>query len=482
MSGFTRALIGGVATVCLAATAVAQQTPPLPGPPRPFQLPTPVTISLPNGVQATFVDFGVVPKVSVAISVRTGNLNEGAQVWLADMTGDLLKEGTANRSAEQIAQAATSMGGAASVGVGPDETMLSLDVLSEYGADAVALLAEILTQPKLPESELPRIRQNYLRSLSVQARQPQSIAGAAFAGLMYPDHPYGRTFPTEQQLGSYTIEDIRKYYDGNFGARRTHIYVAGKFDRAAVEKAIRDNLGDWREGPAPLQLAPPAASPQTVRLIDRPGAPQSTVRIGLRVIDATQPGFMPLSVANTLLGGVLTSRITMNLREAKGWAYSPGSVLATNYRQATWSENADIQAAATGPAISEVFKEIEQLRAAPPTEPELTSIKNYRNGIFVMSSATRGGLISQLAFMNLQGLPSDWLTSFVERLYAVTPAQITQAAKDHLDPARMSVVVVGDLKTVQPQIEAIAPLRAAIKQSTATRTGAAAQTDAAGRQ
>lgn len=171
---------------------------------------------------------------------------------------------------------------------------------------------------------------------------------------------------------------------------------------------------------------------------------------------------MALSVANTLLGGVLTSRITMNLREAKGWAYSPGSGLATNYRQVVWMENADVKAAATGPAISEVFKEIDLLRAEPPTTPELTSIKNYRNGIFVISNATRGGLIGQLAFMDLQGLPADWLTTFVERLYAVTPEQITAATKSYLDPAGMSVVVVGDLATVRPQIQAVTPLRGAL--------------------
>ena len=127
--------------------------------------------------------------------------------------------------------------------------------------------------------------------------------------------------------------------------------------------------------------------------------------------------------------------------------------------QATWIENADVQSAQTGPSVTEIFSEIDLLRTEPPTEPELNSTKNYRNGIFVMSTTTRGGLIGQLAFMNLQGLSGDWLTTFADRLYAVTPAQITQAAKTHLDPARMSVVVVGDLKTVQPQIEAIAPLR-----------------------
>lgn len=472
MKMFQRMLCGCMAMTCIASislpqTALAQQAvipqaPPPPGPPRPFQLPTPVTITLDNGLKATFVDFGTVPKVTIAITVRSGNLNEDDHVWLADLSGDLLKEGTSSKTAEQLADAATLMGGQIGLGVGSDETSLSLDVLSEFGADAVSLLAEVLTQPKLPESELPRIRQNYLRNLSVQTTQPQAIAGAAFAELMYPNHPYGRTFPTAEQLNSYTIEDVRKYYEENFGARRTHIYVAGKFDRATVEKSIRAKLGQWREGPQPLQLPPPPPGPRAVKLINRPGAPQSTMRIGLRVIDPTQPDFMSLSVANTLLGGVLTSRITMNLREAKGWAYSPSSGIATNYHQAVWAQNADVKASATGPAISEVFKEIDRLRAEPPTATELTSTKNYRNGIFVMSNATRGGLIGQLAFMNLQGLPANWLTTFVERLYAVTPAQVTAATRSYLDPARMSVVVVGDLATVDPQMQAVAPLRGAL--------------------
>ncbi|HKE95082.1 MAG TPA: insulinase family protein, partial [Povalibacter sp.] len=232
-----------------------------------------------------------------------------------------------------------------------------------------------------------------------------------------------------------------------------------KFDHAAIEKSIREHLGEWRAGPDVLLLPPPDARPRTVKLLDRPGAPQSTLRIGTRVIDPTQPDFMALSVTNSLLGGVLTSRITMNLREARGWAYSPGSTLATNFRQASWIQNADVKSAATGPSITEIFKEIDQLRAEPPTAPELTAIKNYRNGVFVMGNASRGGLIGQLSFMDLQGLPSDWLTTFSDRLYAVTPEQVTQAARMHLDPARMSVVVVGDLATVRSQLEAVKPLR-----------------------
>jgi zinc protease len=164
---------------------------------------------------------------------------------------------------------------------------------------------------------------------------------------------------------------------------------------------------------------------------------------------------MPLSVANTLLGGVLTSRITMNLREAKGWAYSPSSGLGTYYRQAVWAEDADVKADSTGPALTEIYKEIARLQNEAPTAAELTSIKNYRNGIFVMSNATRGGLIGQFAFMDLHGLPTDWLTTFVERLYAVTPEQVSNATREHLDPKKMSAVIVGDLSKVRKQLESV---------------------------
>lgn len=453
-----RSLIAGGALL-FGALAQAQETPPPPGPPRAFQLPTPTTLTLENGIEVTFIDFGVVPKVSIAIAVRTGALNEGGNIWLSSLTGDLLEEGTQRRTSQQIAADAAQMGGELSVSMGDDESSLSLDVLSEFAPDAVALLAEVLTQPLLPESELARIKQDYLRALSVQMTRPQSLASAEIGAALYPNHAYGQGFPTPEQLKAYGIADVRKYYEDNFGARRTHVYVAGKYNRGALEKALRTHLGSWKAGPAPLVLPPPASGPRSVKLLDRPGAPQSTLRVGLRVIDPRDPDFMALSVANTVLGGGLTSRITMNLREVKGWAYSPNSSLGTHYHDVTWMESADVQSAATGPALAEVFKEIDALRRQPPSEAELNAAKNYRNGAFLLANATRGGLISQYAFMNLQELPADWLTTWLQRLYAVTPQQVTQAARQHIDPAKMSVVVVGDLATVRKQVEAVEALR-----------------------
>jgi predicted Zn-dependent peptidase len=438
--------------------AAAQEIPPAPAAPRPFKPAQPTSFTLANGLNVKFIDFGSVPKVTIAITVRVGALNDGERTWLSDLTAELMKEGTANKTAEQISDAAAAMGGEVGIGVGADQTTLSMDVLSEYGPDAVALLSEILTRPKFPESELPRIRQNYLRNLSVQLASPQAQADAAFSALLFPGHPYGRVFPSAEQLQSYSIEDLRNFYAANFGAQRTRVYVAGKFDRGKIESAVRRHLGGWHEGSSALRLLPPPIGEPVAKVLNRADAPQSTLRVGLRVIDPTHPEFMPLSVANTLLGGVLTSRITMNLREEKGWAYSPSSSLGTYYRQAVWAEDIDVKAESTGPALTEIYKEIARLQTEPPSEGELTSTKNYRNGIFVMSNATRGGLIGQFAFMDLHGLPTDWLTTFVERLYAVTPDQISKAVTEHLDPKDMSVVVVGDMAKVRQQLDAVQQL------------------------
>jgi len=449
-----------VAIVMMAgSTALCSEAPPPPSAPRPMQLPTPERGELANGLKTTLVEFGTVPKATIVVVVRAGSVNQGKQVWLPDIVGDLMKEGTRKRSSEQIANAAALMGGELGIGVGSEEATLSLDVLSESLPDAVKLLAEVLREPLLPESELPRIKQDYLRNLSVVRAQAQSQAGTALAKLLYGDHPFGQTLPTEEQLGSYTIEDVKRFYTNNFGAARTHIYVAGRFDRGALKKSLEAAFGDWARGPVPFANPPQASRTQRVQLIDRPGAPQSTIRIALPVISPEHPDFMAVSLLNTLLGGSITSRITTNIREEKGWAYSPSSSVSARYRNSIWSESADVTTASTGPAIAEILKEITRLQQTPPAAAEVEQVKSYRNGLFVLGNATRGGLIGQLSFMDLHGLPSDWLTTFVSRLYAVTPEKISAMAREQLRMNEATLVVVGDAATVQSQLQAVPQLQ-----------------------
>jgi predicted Zn-dependent peptidase len=450
--------IAALLLLCVSAAAIAAETPPAPGTPRDFQIPPKAERTLGNGLNVTYVEWGSIPKTAVTVMLRAGNLNEGDQTWLADLTGELLKEGAGTRSAGEIADAAASMGGGVSVSVGPDFTTLAIDVLSEHAPEAIALLADLLRRPQLPEGELTRIKRDFQRQLAITRSEPDSLASEAFLALLYPNHPYGKAYPSEAQLEAYTIDDVRRFHRENFGAARTRVYIAGRFERQALDPAIDAAFGDWAAGPAPLINPPQTVARKQLKLIDRPDAEQSTIFLGLPVIDPSHPDYLTLSLTDSILGGEFTSRITSNIRESKGYAYSPSSDLAARYRTGYWVEQADVATASTGPALKEIYAEIDRLRREPPASAEIKGMQNYRAGIFVLQNATRGALIGQLAFLDLHGLPDDYLTNFVQHVYAITPEQVSAAAQTYLRPEDMTLVIVGDLKKIRAQLKPLPQL------------------------
>lgn len=450
-----------VNAVALSATLAAfaprasaqKQQPPAGGTPKPFTLPRKETFTLKNGTQVTLVPYGSIPKVTVSAVVLAGNINETAeQVWLADLLGELMKEGTTTRSGEAVAQEAARMGGSLSIGVTPDQTSVSADVLSESGPALVALIADVLQRPALPASELERLKANFIRNLSIQRSQPGSLAQERFSKLLYADHPYGRIFPTEAMIKNFQIADVQKFYKDNFGAARTHVYVAGRFDAAAMRRSITQAFGTWARGADPVENIPKAVAVRKIHLIDRPGAPQSTLYLGLPVVDPSHKDFVALSVTNSLLGGSFASRITSNIREQKGYTYSPNSSISTHYRDAYWVQVADVTTAVTGPSLKEIFYEIERLQKEPPTEAELQGIKNYRAGVFTIQNSSRAGIIGQLAFLDLHKLPDTYLTNYVQNVLAVTPQDVQRMARQYLKSEQMAIVVVGDKAQVTGQL------------------------------
>jgi predicted Zn-dependent peptidase len=204
----------------------------------------------------TMVAFGQVPKVTVRLVVPAGNVDEGRnEVWLADLTGRMLREGTLKRPADALARDVAAMGGELGVGVGADRTNITTDVLSERGPDAARLIAEVAREPRLPESELARVKSSLSRDLAMQKSTAQAQALEKFNEMIYGDHPYGRLFPTEAMLAGYTIDQVRTFHKARYGAARSRLYVAGVFDPAAMEQAIRGAFGDWA-GTATTAAAP----------------------------------------------------------------------------------------------------------------------------------------------------------------------------------------------------------------------------------
>jgi zinc protease len=455
MIALTKGIVPAALFLISAAPLPAQkQEPPPAGTPKDLKLPAKRELTLPNGMAVTLVPFGTVPKVAVILAVRAGRADEaGDEVWLSELTADLMQEGTTSTPAAKLAEQIAGMGGDLSVNAGYDLTTIGGEVLAERAPDMVRLVAEVATHPLLPASELERLKADRLRTLSIEKSQPQPVAEEKFREILYGRHPYGRLFPKEQALKGYTVEQVRAFHRANFGARRSHLYVTGVFDPVAVERTVRQVFGDWKPGAAPRPVQPPGHAQRRLVLLDRPNAVQSSIIMGLPVPSPQDPDYVSLQVTNSLLGGAFGSRITSNIREQKGYSYSPHSQVTNLYRQAHWAEQADVTTNVTGASLNEIFKEIDRLRSEAPPQDELTGIEKNLAGIFTLQNSSRMGIIGRLQFVDLQGLPDAYLTDYVKRVLAVTPEQVRTMAQKYLQPDQMTIVVVGDKKTVAPQVK-----------------------------
>ncbi len=431
-----------------------KETPPAGGTPKAFVFPKQETFVLKNGMRVTLVPFGSVPKVAMQLAVRAGNLNaKKEQFWISETVATMLKEGTATRSAEDIARQAAEMGGSIFSSGQSDKTIVGGEVLSEFDVGFLNLLADVLTNPKFAPEDLEKYRANKLNELTIIRAQANVQANEKFREIIFPNHPYGVMNPSEAVVKSYRLEDVKTFYNENFGAARTHLYVVGKFDEAAVKSAAEKAFGSWRKGAEAIRNVPKIDAKRSLTLIDRPNAPQSTIYLGMPAASPSDADFVKFVVMDALLGSSFASRITSNIRENKGYTYSPFSTAWNRYKTGYWYEAADVTTQFTGASIKEILFEIDRLRKEPPTEAELQGIKNYLVGIYVLQNSTRGGVIAQLENMNYNELDKNYLDTYVQKIVAVTPQDVQQTASKYLSEDKMTIVVVGDKAKITEQIK-----------------------------
>ena len=442
-----------VAVVRAQQPATQKETPPAPGTPKNFRVPPSTTFSLANGMQVTLISFGRVPKVTMDLQIRTGRIDESPdEVALSSVMGDMLREGTTTRTARELSLQAADMGGSVDVD-GADEILsISGTVLSDFSVGLVGLIGDIAQHPRFDAADLKRIIDKHARDNAVALAEAGQQSRKLFREITYGNHPFARIYPTEAMLRGYSVDKVRGFYGRNVGARRAHLYVSGVFDRQALERAIREAFEQWPAGEAPTENPPVVNPKQQVAVQDRANSVQSAVRVGGPVADPSSPDWIRLTVTDYLLGGAFGSRITSNIREDKGYTYSPQSFVSVYKKSGVWVEVADVTTNVTGASISEIFKEINRLRTEPPPEPELTGIKNNLAGVFTVQNSSRGGIINQMAFVDLHGLGQDYLQSYVKNVMAVTPTDVRATAEKYLDPSKMSIAIVGNKKEVDKQL------------------------------
>jgi predicted Zn-dependent peptidase len=203
------------------------------------------SFKLDNGLEVVVLPYGDVPKVTVMLAIDAGNLDEKAnEVWLGDLTGKLLEQGTTDLDAGAMARTVAEWGGEININVGPDTIAIGGTVLAEHAPKLVELLSQLVEKPRLPESEVPRLQADLLRQVTIARTLPQQLAQEKLLSLLYPGQAYGRTFPTEAMIKGYGLPQVKAFLAANVHAGRSHLYVAGKLDGDVVDKAVRDAFGD----------------------------------------------------------------------------------------------------------------------------------------------------------------------------------------------------------------------------------------------
>jgi zinc protease len=423
-----------------------------------LELPGVQRFTLSNGLPVLLLEKHDIPLVQTNIMLQVGAVDEPAErVGLAGLTVDMLEEGAAGRSALELADALDYIGARFFGAAGAHTTTLGLRVPVARWADGLALVADMLLRPDFPADELERLRIARLTSLVRAHDQPAAIAAALFDRTLFgPDHPYGRYGLAEAALRAVSVGDVRAFHERHFRPDNATIIVVGAVDAATARARLDAAFARWQPPPgAPRPAAAVRDAPQvqgrTVYLVDKPGSAQSIVRMGRIGVPRTTDDYYALEVLNTILGGSFTSRLNQNLREDKGYTYGASSSFGFRPLAGPFLAGAAVQTEVTGPALVEFMNELRAIREPIPEE-EVALARNFLASRFPADFQSVSQIAGQLGEIVLYDLPFDYYNDYVDRVLAVTRADVERVARQYIDPENIAIVVVGDRTLVEEQI------------------------------
>jgi zinc protease len=435
-------------------SAAAQERPPV-GPERPFQLAPRVERTLPNGLRVIVTKQTVVPKVTVTLTVLSGYSSDPAdQTGLAQLTADAVQEGTKGRTSRDIRRDVFGMGGTLSAAVSQDYSSLTVRGLSEFAPRLINLVADVAMNATLPADEIAILKQQHLQNVQQNKGSPQFLSNRTFRQALFGDHPYARTSETEATLQAIDRAKIEAFHRSHYRPGNAFIVIVGAVEPDAAVAAVEKAFGAWAGGEVakPAYAAAPALGGRHVYFVERPNSIQSSISVGNIAIKRGDPRWYELTLANTIFGGAFNSRIIRNIREEKGYTYSPGSALTGFADAGFYRFSADVRNEVTGATLTEVFKEIDKMRAEGSDGTELQGAKQYLRGLFPIQTATQNGLANVLNTVYVFGLPKDYPETFRAKIAAITPDQIKRATATLLGSQDSVIAIVGDYAKVKAQL------------------------------
>jgi len=429
---------------------------PKPGPAKALQVQTPETVQLANGLTLILSTRRGLPVVAANLVVKNGSdTNPPEMPGLANFTVAMLEQGTASRSAVQIANEVAQLGATVNANSSMDASFVAARSLKKNFAATLDLAADITLHPSFPAEEIERQRASRLAQLVQQRENANNLSARVINIALYGDkHPYGYTeVGTEASVRALTRDAMVAFWKQNFVPNNAALVVAGDITMAELRPVAEKVFGGWQRGtPAKPSLATPSTTETRILIVDRPGAPQTQIRVGAIGAPRAVPEFQAMQVMNTAFGGLFSSRINMNLREEHGYTYGAGSGFDYRRGAGPFQIAAAVRTDVTAPAVTEILKEVRGIAAAPMKDEELERAKDARTQSLPAGFQTGTAAAASFASLFIYDLGLDYYSRVAAQVRAVTADQALAAAKKYLVPERMVIVAVGDRAKIEPEL------------------------------
>jgi predicted Zn-dependent peptidase len=433
--------------------------------PKPLKVPAVADTLLDNGVRVLVVRRTGVPLVEVRLRVpftAPAGKRGAAHVARATLMSDTMLLGTQERDATQLARALQAVGGMLSVGADADRLAFGGSVLSSGLSGLLEVLAEVLTSASYPAQEVRGERDRLVQELAIHRSTAGVVAREALLARMYGDHPYARDLPSAEAVETVTAKQLRTLHEGRVVPAGSVLTLVGDITPAKAVALVEKALAPWTAtAPEAVVPAVPAQQGRTPLLLDRPGAVQTTIRFGGAAPTRTAPDYAATVLANLVFGGYFSSRWVANIREDKGYTYSPHSGVDHALAGSRLVAGADVATHVTAPSLLETLYELGRIATVPVAQDELEQARRYALGTLALGTASQSGLASQISQLAGVGLELTWLKEHAAALQRVTVEQVLEAGARWLAPSVLTPVLVGDAEVVTDSVRALVDVETA---------------------
>ncbi|MGI8703267.1 MAG: M16 family metallopeptidase [Candidatus Limnocylindrales bacterium] len=431
---------------------------PGPGRPRPYRFPPFEREQLDNGLTIITAHLPGRPLLAAHLLFEGGSGSEPAELaGITSLTARALTEGTQSRTAIELIEAAERLGAELHADAGWEMSSASVDVPRRHFGPAIGLLAEMIRRPSFPAPEVERLRDERLNDLLQARADPRRRVDRAFAETIYDaaspfSRPQGGTEETVEALGR---DDVVMRHAALLDPRAATLIVAGDLAGVAVRQVAEEHLGDWSgEDAAPVRVSgDPRAHASGARLVllDRPGAPQTEIRVGHVGLARKVPDFHAVSVMSSILGGLFNSRLNRLLREERGYTYGIGAGFEFRRAAGPFSVRTAVETDVTIPALRDIYSELERMGGPLVEEAELNEARDYLIGVFPLRFEGAGQVAAAIAGLVTHELPDDELDRYRPAVAEVSAEDVLAAAA-HIRPHELSTVLVGDAESIEPAL------------------------------